>query len=87
MTASSPGLVVLSDTWYPRWRATVDGVPSTVYRVNVSMRGVVAPRAGAVVRMWYDDGGLGWECALSILSALAALSIMMRPASTQQSRR
>jgi hypothetical protein len=72
MTASTPGLVVLSDTWYPRWRATVDGKPVDVLRVNDCMRGIVAPRAGAVIRLWYDDDHLPWWIALSLIVSLAA---------------
>ncbi len=36
-------LVVLSDTYYPGWKATVDGVERTIYRTNYTFRGVVVP--------------------------------------------
>jgi hypothetical protein len=56
--ASTPGLVILSDTWYPRWRAKVDGVDAEIYRVNNMMRAVVSSRAGAEIEMFYDDGNV-----------------------------
>jgi hypothetical protein len=65
MKAETAGLVVLTDTWYPRWRATVDGKPAPILRVNMAMRGVVSSRPGAVIHMWYDNRNLPYAIALS----------------------
>jgi hypothetical protein len=35
----SPGLVILSDVYYPGWELTIDEIPARVYRVNGAMRG------------------------------------------------
>ncbi|MEE9543941.1 MAG: YfhO family protein [Thermodesulfobacteriota bacterium] len=40
------GLLVLTDAWYPGWRAYVDGVEKPIVRVNSVVRGVAVP-AGA----------------------------------------
>jgi hypothetical protein len=37
----APGLLVLTDSWYPGWEALVDGTPTPVLRSNVAFRGVV----------------------------------------------
>jgi hypothetical protein len=55
VAASSPGLVVLKDAYFPGWQATVDGQPSEVLRVNGMVRGVVVPGPGqhsVVFRYW-----------------------------------
>jgi hypothetical protein len=36
------GLVVLADTWFPGWRAEVDGRPAEILEVYGALRGVVA---------------------------------------------
>jgi hypothetical protein len=45
LTASmqSDGLVVLSDTFYPGWEATIDGSPAPIVRANYFVRGVFVP--------------------------------------------
>ena len=35
-----PAMVVLTDSWNPRWRATVDGKPVYIGKVDVTFRGV-----------------------------------------------
>jgi hypothetical protein len=42
---TAPGILVLSDAWYPGWRVTVDGQNAEILRVNYALRGV------------YVDGG------------------------------
>jgi uncharacterized membrane protein YfhO len=43
------GLLVLADTYYPGWEATVDGVPSKIYAVNIRQRGVLVPAGSHAV--------------------------------------
>lgn len=40
VNALNPGLVVVNDTYYPNWRALVDGAESTIYRANYTFRAI-----------------------------------------------
>ncbi|MBU1996069.1 MAG: YfhO family protein [Candidatus Omnitrophica bacterium] len=40
-----PSMLVLTDVWYPGWKATVDGKEEKIYRVNYCQRG-----------LWLEDG-------------------------------
>jgi hypothetical protein len=46
LTASSPGVVVLKDAYFPGWQVAVDGQQGQVLRVNGMVRGVVIANGG-----------------------------------------
>jgi hypothetical protein len=48
-----PGYLVLADTWYPGWQATVDGVPTEVLRANHAFRAVRLEAGEHTVEMAY----------------------------------
>jgi hypothetical protein len=54
----APGLVVLADSFYPGWVATVDGEPATILATNHLFRGVPVPAGRHVVRFEYRPGSL-----------------------------
>jgi len=51
--APSDGYLVLSDTYYPGWVATVDGRPEKIVRANYLFRAVSVPKGGHVVEFVY----------------------------------
>jgi len=53
LAASTPvsAFLVLSDVYYPGWRATVDGVPAELLRADYVFRAVPLPPGEHVVRM------------------------------------
>ncbi len=58
-------LLVLSDTAYPGWQATVDGALATIYTTNVLFRGVSVPAGEHVVRFAYQPASWRWGLWLS----------------------
>ena len=71
----SPGLVVVSDMYYPGWHLTVDGRPAEILRTNRAMRGVTLPAGTHRLVFRYDPWSfrLGTVVSLVGLAALAAL--------------
>ena len=53
VTASSDGLLVVSQPFYPGWRATVDGEPAPIYRVDSLLQGVEVRAGGRRVELTY----------------------------------
>lgn len=47
-------LLVLGEKYYPGWKATVDGTPATIERVNYILRGVYLPPGTHKVKFRFD---------------------------------
>jgi uncharacterized membrane protein YfhO len=62
---------VLADTFYPGWRATVDGRPAEIVRANHAFRSVRLPAGRHEVRFRYESAWFRWGLVLAGLGALA----------------
>ena len=62
-------LLVVTDTWYPGWRATVNGHPAPIAEVNAFQRGIRVPAGNSSVVMRYAP----WTVRVGIIVSLAAL--------------
>jgi hypothetical protein len=71
--ADRPALLVLTDAWYPGWKARVDGREVDVERVDYLVRGVPVPAGSHTVEFSYEPASwrVGW-----IVSLLALLTIL-----------
>ena len=49
---SNEGFLVLSDAYYPGWKATVDGAETKIYKTNVAFRGIFVPAGHHVVKFY-----------------------------------
>jgi hypothetical protein len=76
--ASVPGFVVLAETYYPGWRATVDGVGVRLLRGNYSMRAVAVPEGTHELRFRYEPRVLYAGGGLSFMTALVVAGLMFR---------
>ncbi len=64
------GMVVLSDTAYQGWRATVDGVAQPILEVDSCLRGVVVPAGIHELRMRYRPWSVFAGAMLSVLGLM-----------------
>jgi uncharacterized membrane protein YfhO len=71
----APAWLVLSDTWYPGWRARVDGTESTLWRANHAFRAVRVPAGRHEIEMRFTSDALRAGAALSAASALVVLAL------------
>jgi hypothetical protein len=72
--SDGPGLVVLSDNHYPGWKATVDGAPADVERIDYLFRGVRVGPGTHTVEFRYEplSWRIGWIVSLVSLAGLIA---------------
>lgn len=71
--SAQPGVLIVSDAWYPGWKAVVDGQEKDVFPVDGLFRGVALPEGSHDVLMIYDpliiELGLGISVVAAILIA------------------
>lgn len=67
---SSAGYLVLLDSFYPGWVATIDDQPGPVYRANYIGRAVFVPAGDHLVRFEYRPGSFRVGLGLALLAAL-----------------
>jgi hypothetical protein len=64
--AAAPTLVVVSQTHYPGWRATVNGQPTILWRANHAFQAVEIPAGLSRVRLEYHERTFGAGLGISI---------------------
>jgi len=57
--AQSPGLMVVSEQYFPGWKAYIDGVPTTLYAANLTMRAVYLDAGEHVIEFVIIISGVG----------------------------
>ena len=66
-----PGFLLLLDTYFPGWSATVNGRTTEIYRADYNFRAVSLPAGKSAIRFSYRPEGLNFGMALSLTSLLA----------------
>jgi hypothetical protein len=73
VASSTPGYLVVLDSWAPGWHATVNGHPAKVLHANYAFRAVEVPAGTSVVKLVYRPQGfvIGmWILAITLLGLL-----------------
>lgn len=66
-SASAPGYLVVSEVYYPGWRAQVDGSPAHIVRANYAFRAVYLSPGKHEVRFYFQPQAWRIGVALSVL--------------------
>jgi hypothetical protein len=77
--AAAPALLVLTDTFYPGWQATVDGEPVAIVRADHAFRGVPVNTGRHRVVFLYAPASLRRGAAVSLVAALGVILCLAWP--------
>ena len=85
-----PTYLVVSESWYPDWHASIDGKVAPVFRANHALLGVVLPPGAREVRLWFDSASYRRGRLVTLLALLLTAALLAGPpvyARTAGSRR
>ncbi len=74
---SADGLLFLSDTYYPGWKAFVDDIEARIYRTNYTFRGVLVPKGSHTVRFVYQPQSFTMGVSASIIGVIMFLGLII----------
>jgi len=86
VNAGSRGLLVLSEVFYPGWKAEVNGQPARIWKTDYALRGIVVPAGRSHVALHYAPLTVrvgGWLSLATFLGVLAAF-FLWRPRDTEK---
>jgi hypothetical protein len=69
--AREPSLVVIAQTFYPAWCASIDGTATTLWRANHAFQALVVPAGRHLVTLKYEDRAFRRGAVISSLALLA----------------
>ncbi|MGH2670980.1 MAG: hypothetical protein ACRDH5_18020, partial [bacterium] len=76
---STPTYLVVSESWYPDWHASVDGKTVPVVRANHALLGVVLPPGAREVRLWFESASYARGRLVTVLALLLTAGLMVSP--------
>lgn len=77
LNATRPGMLVVSQAWFPGWQARVDGKKSNVFRVDGLVQGVPVTSGRHRVELYYRAPGLRAGFFVSAAAVLVFLTLIL----------
>jgi len=72
MESTAPAVLVVSQMYYPGWKAMVDGSEVPVYAVNVALTGLVIARGSHDIRLFFQPESFRLGLMISLASLVVA---------------
>ena len=84
---SKPAFLLVSETWYPDWHATVDGKPAVVHRGDYAFLSVAIPPGTREVRLEFRSAEYRRGELITWLALLVTVGLLGAPAVLARMRR
>ena len=77
--SDAPTWLLLTDTYFPGWQATVNGDAAPIYPANVLFRAVAIPPGSSTVEFIYQPASWRWGVRISLAALFIWLVILLYP--------
>ena len=86
VVTSAPTVLVVRDSFFAGWRATVDGAPAPVWRADLLFRAVPVPAGEHVVEMTFQQATYEAGRAISLAAIAIAVVLLVIPQTNARRR-
>ncbi len=76
VSSQADGYLVLSDAYYPGWKAAVNGESAPIYRANAMFRTIQIPAGESAVTFAYEPAWMPWTMIVGVLSWLVVITVI-----------
>jgi hypothetical protein len=76
--ARQPSLVVIAQTWYPAWKAYVDGHETPLFHANLAFQGLQVPAGTHTIRLEYHDRAFRLGSIITIATGIFCAGMWWR---------
>ncbi|HOW60067.1 MAG TPA: YfhO family protein [Candidatus Omnitrophota bacterium] len=83
-TSDHPGFLILSDTYFPGWKATVDGKKAKIYIADLMFRGVFIEKGSHIIEFHYRPLSFIVGAILSLLTFLGLVLTFLNSCKTKR---
>lgn len=80
-------VLVLADTYYPGWNATIDGVSTEILPANISQRAVIVPEGNHTVQFIYRPKSLIIGAWITTITFFGIILLLVLPAFFEAARK
>jgi hypothetical protein len=75
---NAPAFLVLSDIYYPGWKATVDGQPAQIFQTDYALRGIVVPSGGRhAIHFYFCPTSFYLGLAITLFTILLLIGLVI----------
>jgi hypothetical protein len=83
-TATKPSYLLIGETWYPDWHATVDGKPASVLRADHALLSVILPPGARDVTLRFASPAYARGQLVTLGAVLVTLALLAAPLWTRR---
>jgi len=76
-TTQKDTTLVLQNTYYPGWVATIDNNPTTIYPANITSMAITLPKGEHTVRFYYQPKSFLLGCSFMLLGIMIACTVIL----------
>jgi hypothetical protein len=77
ITSPETAFIVVSNSYYPGWKVSIDDVKGELITTNINSLGVVVPSGGHTIRLFYDPASFKVGALISSISLFGALTVLL----------